>query len=321
MDEDARGIVVHHLHVRHERGARVQALEEVVRQEGVLGHAPLEGGHERVHVVEALAREDPLSEQVLVGVRHRGRVGVDSGVAGIEAGEERAGGAGHGHADSGLEDPVPLDDAAETDVEARAVQGVSADPDQLLGGVPGQARVGIEGEAVAHAAEDLDVADLHGEARVRGPAQDGVELLELSPLALPPHPDVLARVPLPHAVEQVEPVRASLAEAGVQGLDAGPRRFQDRLVLRHLLRGGVDEVAQDREVDAGVEIAESQDLDVLDEGGHRGHARQQRGHDHHGPRVLGNSGGELQAGEPPRRRPTRGQALDEGDRHLAGRQQ
>ena len=108
------GVVVHHLDVGDERRARVEALEEVVREEGVLGHAPVEGGHERVHVVEPLAREDPLGEQVLVGVRDRRGVGIDAGVAGVEAREERAGGAGHGHADARLEDPVALGDAAET---------------------------------------------------------------------------------------------------------------------------------------------------------------------------------------------------------------
>ncbi len=193
VDEDARRVVVHDLHVRDERGARVEALEEVVRQEGVLGHAPLEGGHERVHVVEPLAGEDPLPEQVLVGVRHRGGVGVDSGVAGVEAGEERARGARHGHADAGLQDPVALGDAAEAGVEARPVQRMGDDADQLLRGVAGQAGVGVEGEAVAHAGKDLDVAHLHGEARVRGPAQHRVPLLELAALALPAHPDVSRR--------------------------------------------------------------------------------------------------------------------------------
>ena len=37
MSEHARGVIVDHLHVRHQGGPGVQALEEVVGQEGVLG--------------------------------------------------------------------------------------------------------------------------------------------------------------------------------------------------------------------------------------------------------------------------------------------
>jgi hypothetical protein len=100
-----------------------------------------------------------------------------------------------------------------------------------------------------------------------------------------------------------------------------PGGGEDRLVLGHLARGGVDEVAEDREVDARIEVSESQHLDVLDKPGHGGHARQQRGHDHHGSRVVGDSRREFEAGEASRRYPTSGQALHEGDRHLAGRKQ
>ena len=111
MGEHARGIVVHHLDVGDEGRPGVQALEQVVREQRVLGHAPLERRHERVDVVEALAGEDPLAEQVLVGVRHGGGVGIDAGVPGVDAREERPGRARHRDADPGLEDAVAIGDA------------------------------------------------------------------------------------------------------------------------------------------------------------------------------------------------------------------
>src|SRR5205814_9508893 len=40
--EHARGIVIDHLEVGDERRARVESLEEIVRQQGILGHAVLE---------------------------------------------------------------------------------------------------------------------------------------------------------------------------------------------------------------------------------------------------------------------------------------
>ena len=52
-----------------------------------------------------------------------------------------------------------------------------------------------------------------------------------------------------------------------------------------------------------------------------GHAGEQRGHDHHRPRVRGNPVRELEAGEPPRRGQARGQPLHEGDGQVAGGQE
>ena len=49
------------------------------------------------------------------------------------------------------------------------------------------------------------------------------------------------------------------------GLGQEPDRREDRLVPRHLARGSVREVAEDREVDVRVEVAEGQHLEVLEE--------------------------------------------------------
>ena len=117
--EHARRILVDQLDVRDERDARVQSLEQVVRQQRVLRHGVLERGHERVDVVEALAGEDAFAEQILVGVGHGGRVGIDAGVPGVEPREQRAGRAREGDADARLQDAVALGDAADRRVERR----------------------------------------------------------------------------------------------------------------------------------------------------------------------------------------------------------
>ena len=127
VGEHARRVVVDQLESLDERRARVEALEQVVRQERVLGHAPVERRAERVDVDQPLAGEDALAEQVLVGVRDRGRVGVDAGVARVEPREERAGGALEGDADARLQDAVALGDAALGGIEAGAVQRVDRD--------------------------------------------------------------------------------------------------------------------------------------------------------------------------------------------------
>jgi hypothetical protein len=198
---------------------------------------------------------------------------------------------------------------------------MGGDADQLLRGVTGQPRVGIERDAVVDGGEDGWIAGFDGEARVGGAPQQPVPFLDLAALALPAHEDALARVPLPHAVDEVEAVVAALGVACVQGVDPGSRGAQDLRVVRHLARGGVREVAQDREVDARIEIAESQHLEVLEQLGDPRDAREQRRHDDHGSRALRHAAQEVEAGKAAWRSEADKQALDDGDRHVARRKQ
>ena len=80
--------------------------------------------------------------------------------------------------------------------------------------------------------QDRQVADRYGEARVGGAAQQPVELLDLAALALPPHPQPFAGVPLPQAMEQEEAVGAVGGVPGVERGDAGASRLEDLGVLR-----------------------------------------------------------------------------------------
>ena len=118
--QDVRRIVVDDFDVGDERGPRVDALEQIVREQRVLRHAAVERRHEGVDVVEALAGEDAFAEQILIHVRHRGRVRIDAGVAGIGAREQRARGARHRHADARLQDAVAVGDAPQRRIDRPA---------------------------------------------------------------------------------------------------------------------------------------------------------------------------------------------------------
>ena len=119
-----RGVVLEQQHVAHQAGARHRALEQIVAEHAVLGQPPGGGLAEHIHVVDALAHERALVEDVLVEVGDRPRVGIDAGLAGVEAGEARAARARHGDGDERLQDPVALTDTTELDVETRAVERV-----------------------------------------------------------------------------------------------------------------------------------------------------------------------------------------------------
>ncbi len=319
--EDARRIVVDDLDVGDQRRPRVQALEQVVRQQCVLGHPALERCHERIDVVEALAGEDAFVEEVLIHVGYSGRVRIHTGVAGVRAGEQRSGGAGHGDADARLQDPVAVRNAADARIEARDVQRVRDDADELFRRVARQTGVGIEREAVAHRREDVELADLHGVAGVRDAAQQPVEFLDLSALALPSHPHALAGVPAPFAVEQEEAVRMAGAEAAVEIDDARPRGVENRRVARPFARVGVGEVAEDREVDPRIEVAQREHLDVLQQRRDPVDARQQRRHDDHRAGRRRHALREIEAGQAARRDRPHDRAVRERERDVRGRDQ
>ena len=141
MGEDTRRVVVDHLEVGDEGRASVDTLEEVVRQQRILGHTAVEGRDEGVHVVETLAGVDAFVEEILVHVGDGGGVRVDARVAGVGAGKQRSRRAGHRHAHPRLQDAVALRYAAEPPVDVRTIQWMRDDADELFGGVSGETGV------------------------------------------------------------------------------------------------------------------------------------------------------------------------------------
>ena len=279
----------------------MQALEEVVRQQRVFGHAVFKRRDERIHVVEPLAREDALAEQVLVRVRHRGGIRIHACMAGVDAGEERSRRTCYRHAHPGLQDAVALGDPPEAGIEVRTIQGMGDDADELPRRVAWQARVAVQRDDITNPDEELRIADMQREAGVAGAAQKPVELLELATLALPPDPGCLAGIPLPHAVQQVKGAAASRFCACVEPGDALARRGEDAVVAGHFGRGCVREVAEDGEVNVRVGVAERQHLEVLQQLFHPGNAGEQRGDDDHCPVLGRHSCPVVDAGKSPRR--------------------
>ena len=98
-------------------------------------------------------------------------------------------------------------------------------------------------------------------------------------------------------MEEEEAVLVLGGVAEVQLLDPAPRLLEQRGVVGHLRGGGVREVAQDREVDVGVDVAERLHLEVLDELAYPFAAREQRGHDDHRARALGHAPLQLEPGK------------------------
>ena len=115
--EDARRVFVDDLEVGDERHPGVQPFEQVVRQQRVLRNAVLERRRERVHVVQALAGEDALAEQILIRVGHRRGVRIHARVPRVQPREQRARRARERDAHPRLQNAVAFGDPARPRVE------------------------------------------------------------------------------------------------------------------------------------------------------------------------------------------------------------
>jgi hypothetical protein len=81
--------ILEHFRIRHERGPRERALEQVMTQQRVLGDTVAEHLFERIDVVQALAGEDRLPEEVLVDVRDRPGIRIEAAAARVDLLVER----------------------------------------------------------------------------------------------------------------------------------------------------------------------------------------------------------------------------------------
>ncbi|MNZ49332.1 hypothetical protein D3C78_670970 [compost metagenome] len=129
-------------------------------------------------------------------------------------------------------------------IQASPVERVSHLGNQSAGGIPRQAGVRIQRDHIAHRTRDCGWLPIERhEAGIGGAAQQAVQLMELAPLALPPHPAALAGVELAMAMEQQETIASrpramfavqlgnGLTDVGQQGVVIG----HDRLVGIHTI--------------------------------------------------------------------------------------
>ncbi len=138
------GIVVEDLDVAGECGAQERALDEVVTEQRVLGEAAFENALEHVDLEDALSGERALTEDVLVGVGNRARVGVDARRPRVHRREPAAPRTFERHAHARLYEPVPRRDAGLASTPSRAVERVGDRRHELARTVARQDRVRVQ---------------------------------------------------------------------------------------------------------------------------------------------------------------------------------
>ena len=82
-----RGIVVDHLDIADQAGARVGAFDQVVAEQGVAREASIEYLMNGVDLVDAFAGEDAFAVQILIDVRDRAGVDIEAGLTRVDGGE------------------------------------------------------------------------------------------------------------------------------------------------------------------------------------------------------------------------------------------
>jgi hypothetical protein len=298
LADDGERLLLDQLDVGHERRPGIPGLEQVVAQDEVLGESPFGRGPEGVDVVDPLADERALPEEVLVNVRHLVRIGIDPAFARDDLREEGASRAPQADRDARLQDSVPPNDAALLGVVDRPVERMREVSDELARGIPGKLRVRVERDHVADRRQDRAVADHLRERVGRLAPQVRVQLLELSALALVAHPETLVGIPDSIAVEQVEDRPGFRAVLRVQCLDPFARGGEERPVGGRRALGCVVEIGQQREEQIGIAIPQVPDLQGLDHRRDAGGISEER-RDHHERAVLGRDPfREVQAREP-----------------------
>ncbi|MEI9981161.1 MAG: hypothetical protein WDN23_19565 [Edaphobacter sp.] len=291
------GVVVDDFDVGDEAGAGVGAFDEVVREERVTGEAAVEDLLEDADLVDAFAGEDALAEEVLIDVGDGAGVDVEAGLAGVERGKAGAGCGGDADADARLEDPVSGGDDAEFGINDGLVERVGHSADHACGGAAGELGVGVKRDDVTDVVEELERTGFEGKAVVLI-EEKFIEVEELAALALPAHPDTLARIEAAMAMEEKEGA-AVLAGIFCVEIDDTLCGEQSKGVGVFVERTDLDirEIGEEAEVDVGVLIVEVAGFELVEELVDLLFSQQKRGNDDEGGGFGWDPFGEVDLGE------------------------
>ena len=323
----ARGRVLEQLHLAEQTGACVAALEQVVAQDAVLGHAVAQRAFENIDIVDAFADKRAFAEQVLIDIGDRPRIGVDASLAAVQPGVAAAVGAGQTQGHAGLQDAVALDHdvALRAAAEARPVQRVRHGGDKMRGRVARQLRIGVQRDHITHGRQHERIADDAVEALAGTctgtTTQQRIQVGELAAFALLTHPDAFALVPTARAVEKKEVVIAlgvgRHAVLRIQRRDAHGGEFDQRRIGRQMLLRCVVQIGEQAEMQSRISVGEKPHLERVDQFLNACAAAEHGWHDHQRARLQGDAECVVHARQGPRRDDQGHEPVDDRHHELA----
>ena len=313
-----RRVVLIQLHVADQSSARVTAFDQVVAEDPVVRHASRQCAFERIDVIDALADERALVEQVLVHVRHGTRVRIDARLTAVHTRIPAARLAAHADADAWLQDPVAARDHVAGRIEAGAIERMRQRADQFPRRIARQLGVGVQRDHVTHVAQRAGIAgDAHEGTVASTAAQVGIQRCQLAALALAPHPAVFARVPHPRSMEQEKHRAVVVRQARVERIDPLTRGIQQRCVGVHHLAACIEEIGEQREAQVPVAVGQVADFKRFDQHVHAADAADQGRHRHEGPGVAWNALGIIESRQRTRRGHQHRDPVHDGNAELA----
>jgi ABC-type uncharacterized transport system substrate-binding protein len=161
--------------------------------------------------------------------------------------------------------------------------------DQRPRRVPGQLRIGIQGNDIFDRDEDGRVADPLGKRRSTIASQQRIELFQFAALALIAHPHAFIRVPYPRPVKQIKNARSVIPISRVKSFDGRTGKREQVLVARLRLLGRVVKIRQQGKKQVGVPIAEIAYFQGLRQIGNVLRLAQQGRHHNHRPMIGRNT--------------------------------
>ena len=317
VDRVACGIILDQFDVGDERRARQRAFQQVVAENRVFLDTVLQRRFEGINVIEALAGEGAVLEDVLIEIRNREDIRVETPIGREDPLEERRLVAcREGRRYARLKDGVAASHLSPGGIEMRLVERVHQLADEPDHRVARGAGIGVQRHDVDDVLRQRRVQ--RHEGRVAVAAQQEVELVQFAALALPAHPALLRGIVETMAVQKMETGRAFAWIARIEPGDLLAGEVEDLGVDRVDLGLAVRPIREQREVKLFGGVGEIMDLDIADvlldivaRSDQRGHDDQRAGRGRNAVLVFVTD-------QPARFQEQQDDRVEEGERAFAG---
>jgi len=182
----------------------VSALDEIVTQNPLFRKPPGEEAIECPHVINTFAVVGAFTAQILIDVRDRLGIGINTDCISKEAAEDGGAGTRQSRADARLNDCVGAGGNSAGAVEYRLIEGVRQSFNEPPRRAVRELGIAVKGNDKADIAKAVRVADLNqlGSVRVTAAVDQAVQLFQLAPFPFPADILLLRPAPDPLALQE-----------------------------------------------------------------------------------------------------------------------
>ena len=315
------GIIFEHNDFGHQPATAMDALEQVVTQQGVIGHPLVQAAGESIHIVDALAYIIPFAKQILVNVGYGRGVQVQNRISRVDPRKNGAVCRGKLDLHPGLEHGVAVVDRARHGVNVGMVQRVRKRSDQVTGALARQDGVGIQRDHIADGGQDLQIPKLNHITCFSNTPQQVIQFHKLATFALPPHPAAFAGIPQTLAVEKEKWAVIFVPVFRIKLFDPLPGLGDDLIFTWQLSLLRILKIGQQGKVKVWIGIGQVQLFQLIQQRLKISLVFEHGGDHNQGAELLGNAVTKVESWQHARRDDSDRQPVDQVHRHGRGRDQ